>query len=148
MTDADLVRVTIDGNGDIIGKKKGGILEFLGIKYTHPFDRFGPSIVQTTWEGDIYATSSGPKCYGGPSEQNLDFLDLEASEDCLSLNIWTPAGGNDLPVLLYVHGGAFFFGTGSDPNLNGATLASEQNLIVVNINYRLTGFLKYLKNSF
>jgi carboxylesterase type B len=80
------------------------------------------------------------------------------SEDCLNLNIYLPSyvleeGSEPLPVLFYIHGGAFFTGTNDDGNLQGEYLAQEQNVIVVNINYRLAAFgyasklkIKYLKN--
>lgn len=90
----------------------------------------------------IKAQKFGPKCFGGTEDQNLGFNDEKlVSEDCLSLNIWRTANSIDepegLPVLVFIHGGAFFFGTGSDPKLNGENLALEQEVIVVTINYRL-----------
>lgn len=73
------------------------------------------------------------------------------SEDCLSLNIWTPATSGDefekLPVLVFIHGGAFFMGTGRDPRLNGERFAVEQNIIVVTINYRLGPWGFYFQNA-
>ena len=57
------------------------------------------------------------------------------------MNIWRTANSIDepegLPVLVFIHGGAFFMGTGRDPRLNGELLALEQEIIVVTINYRL-----------
>jgi para-nitrobenzyl esterase len=70
-------------------------------------------------------------------------VDGPVSEDCLYLNVWTPASARaHLPVLLWVHGGAFTSGSGSVPIYNGAALAA-QGLVVVTINYRLgaLGFL-------
>ena len=90
----------------------------------------------------IIAKKFGPKCFGGTEDQNLGFDDEKlVSEHCLSLNIWRTANSIEapegLPVLVFIHGGAFFFGTGSDPKLNGELLALEQEVIVVTINYRL-----------
>ena len=90
----------------------------------------------------IIAKQFGPKCFGGTEDQNLGFNDEKlVSEDCLSLNIWRTANSIDapegLPVLVFIHGGAYFMGTGSDPRLNGELLALEQEVVVVTINYRL-----------
>jgi len=67
-------------------------------------------------------------------------------EDCLSLNIWTPAGaapGASLPVMAFIHGGAFVAGTSANPLYDGAHLAANHNVILVSFNYRLgaLGFL-------
>src|SRR3546814_20351591 len=58
------------------------------------------------------------------------------SEDCLSLNIWAPEGAKDLPVFLWIHGGALVSGSGGDPLYDGSALA-KRGMIVVSINYRL-----------
>lgn len=68
------------------------------------------------------------------------------SEDCLYLNVWTPPGaaaGSALPVMVFVHGGAFITGSGSSPIYNGAYLAAADTVVVVTLNYRLgaLGFL-------
>lgn len=64
------------------------------------------------------------------------------SEDCLYLNIWTPASRPDRPrpVLVFVHGGSNVTGYTADPVYDGATLAREQDLVVVSVNYRLGPF--------
>jgi carboxylesterase type B len=67
-------------------------------------------------------------------------------EDCLSLNIWTPADAPPdaaLPVMAFIHGGAFVAGTSADPLYDGAHLAANHNVILVSFNYRLgaLGFL-------
>src|SRR4026208_2392228 len=66
------------------------------------------------------------------------------SEDCLSLNIWTPAGARNAPVFFWIHGGALSSGSGSDGLYDAAALASR-GLVVVSINYRLgvLGFLAH-----
>ncbi len=69
-------------------------------------------------------------------------------EDCLFLNVWAPAdvsAGDDMPVMVWVHGGAYIFGSGSQPLYNGKTLAAESRVIVVTINYRLgsLGFIDF-----
>jgi carboxylesterase type B len=67
-------------------------------------------------------------------------------EDCLSLNIWTPAGvapNAGLPVMVFIHGGSFVAGSGADPMYDGAYLAANQDVLLVTINYRL-GVLGFL----
>lgn len=66
-----------------------------------------------------------------------------ADEDCLFLNIWAPArasGGDPLPVMVWLHGGAYMLGSGSQPLYDGSVLAAESDVVVVTINYRLGAF--------
>ncbi|MDO8911795.1 MAG: carboxylesterase family protein [Phenylobacterium sp.] len=63
------------------------------------------------------------------------------SEDCLFLNIWTPAADSGRrPVLVFLHGGGFSFGSGASPILDGVNLASRQDVVVVTLNHRLNIF--------
>ena len=76
----------------------------------------------------------------------VDTLATGESEDCLYLNVWTPPGataGSRLPVMVFIHGGAFVIGHGSSPMYNGAYLAAADTVILVTLNYRLgaLGFL-------
>jgi len=69
------------------------------------------------------------------------------SEDCLTLNVWTPANrppGAKLPVMVWIHGGAYVFGSGGEP-YNGEKLAQAGNVVVVSFNYRLgaLGFMAH-----
>lgn len=69
---------------------------------------------------------------------------LKGNEDCLSLNIWSPAAdGRKRPVMFWIHGGGFLIGSGSVPMYDGANLSKNGDVVVVNINYRLgaLGFL-------
>jgi para-nitrobenzyl esterase len=67
---------------------------------------------------------------------------LEQSEDCLSLNVWSP-GGSDLPVLVWLHGGGFSSGSGGEAWYDGELLSRRGDMVVVTLNYRL-GALGYL----
>ena len=72
-------------------------------------------------------------------------LEAEASEDCLTLNVWTPAlDGQKRPVMVWIHGGAFIAGAASRPTTEGAILARRGDVVVVTINYRIgaLGFLE------
>jgi para-nitrobenzyl esterase len=68
-------------------------------------------------------------------------LDAEPqSEDCLFLNVWTPAIGGRRPVLVYIHGGAYNTGSGSSAVTDGARLATHGDIVVVTLNHRLNAF--------
>ena len=74
------------------------------------------------------------------------FHDPGPSEDCLTLNVWTPALGaaEPLPVMVWIHGGGFTVGSGSEPRYDGANLAAK-GIVVVTLNHRLNalGFLAH-----
>ena len=91
------------------------------------------------WEGVRDATTFGPRCVQGQIFADIVFKEL--SEDCLTLNIWTPAreAGDRLPVMVWIHGGGFQAGAGAEPRHDGMTFAGK-NVILVTINYRLGVF--------
>jgi len=72
---------------------------------------------------------------------DMNFRSNGMSEDCLYLNVWTPAksGRERLPVLVYFYGGGFIAGDGSEPRYEGASMASK-GIVTVTVNYRLTVF--------
>lgn len=96
-----------------------------GVKETK---KFGPRPMQTIVFGDMNSWSDG------------------VSEDCLYLNVWTPAKRNteDLPVLVYFFGGGFVAGDGAEPRYNGESMA-KKGIVAVTVNYRLNvfGFLAH-----
>ena len=68
-------------------------------------------------------------------------MEVSRSEDCLFLNIWSPgADGKKRPVMVWIHGGAFLFGSGSTPWYDGTQFAKHGDVVVVTINYRLNVF--------
>lgn len=82
--------------------------------------------------------------------QLLGRMNEPMSEDGLYLNIWSPAAdGKKRPVLFWIHGGAFLFGSGSFPWYDGTAFAKHGDVVVVTINYRMSvfGFL-YLGDAF
>ncbi|NKB60585.1 MAG: carboxylesterase family protein [Gammaproteobacteria bacterium] len=104
-------------------------------------NRWKPPVAKAVWSETFLATD-----YGAPCPQ----LGVKSySEDCLSLNIWTPTedvitnAGAGLPVMVFIYGGSFTSGDAATPMYNGAYIAASKNLIVVNLNYRLgaLGFL-------
>ncbi len=119
--------------GVVVGRAHDGVREFLGIPYaTAPRWRAPAGVAPWTVPRD--ATRRGPAC---PQPGHR-----VTAEECLNLNVWVP-DGEKLPVLVWIHGGAFFLGTGSDEIFDGARLARRAHAIVVTINYRLgaLGFL-------
>jgi para-nitrobenzyl esterase len=96
------------------------------------------------WQGVRDATTFGPRCLQGQIFADIVFKEL--SEDCLTLNIWTPAksAGDQLPVMVWIHGGGFQAGAGAEPRHDGEAFA-RKNVVLVTINYRLGvfGFLSH-----
>jgi para-nitrobenzyl esterase len=96
------------------------------------------------WQGVRDGTEFGPRCLQGQIFADIVFKEL--SEDCLTLNIWTPAKNATarLPVMVWIHGGGFQAGAGAEPRHDGAAFA-RKNIVLVTINYRLGvfGFLSH-----
>ena len=98
----------------------------------------------TPWSGIRDATAFGPRCMQQPLYSDMQFRSPPPSEDCLYLNVWTPAKldhtpKKKLPVLVYIYGGGFQAGDSSEKRYDGAALA-KQGIVVVTINYRLGVF--------
>ncbi len=139
------------GKGKLEGAQKDDLLVFRGIPFAQPPVgklRFrGPRPVEA-WSGARDAKSVGPRSMQVPRElferlfgrpRNEPPID----EDCLYLNVWTPSTDGRRPVMVWIHGGGFTIGAGSEPLYNGKYLASQGDVVVVTINYRLgaLGFL-------
>ncbi len=115
---------------------------FRGLPYAAPpvaENRWREPQPAVSWAGVRMADRAAPRCVQRGFAPGAD--QPQTSEDCLYLNVWTPAATPAalLPVLVWVHGGGFFAGTGSDAATNGANLASH-GAVVVTINYRLGAF--------
>ncbi|TPG46574.1 carboxylesterase family protein [Sphingomonas glacialis] len=96
------------------------------------------------WSGTLKAKAFAPRCMQQPLYSDMQFRSPSPSEDCLYLNIWTPAKISQaatglLPVLIYFHGGGFVAGDGSEKRYDGAALAAR-GIVVVTVNYRLGMF--------
>jgi len=141
------VRLT---DGVVEGIKMRGqhkdIRVFRGIPYAAPpvgEFRFREPQPVARWAGALKARQFGPRCMQAPvtGAAKPDFRSKEMSEDCLYLNVWTPASNADakLPVLVYFHGGGFVSGDGSEPRYDGTAMASR-GVIAVTVNYRLGVF--------
>jgi len=114
---------------------------FKGIPYAAPPVgplRWKPPVPMAPWEGTRKAIEFGPACVQPkPTLSNIyEGLPMPVSEDCLSLNVWSPKDAKKAPVLVWIHGGALWGGANRDPLQDGARLA-RQGIVVVSINYRL-----------
>ncbi len=136
--------------GRVHGAVQHGLSVYRGIPYAQPPTgdlRFRVARAHPGWGDVLDCGSFGPIAPQIPNEA-LDALvggaPQEQSEDCLYLNVWTP-GADDAarPVMVWIHGGAFTIGSGSDGLYDGAMLAERGDVVVVTINYRLgaLGFL-------
>jgi para-nitrobenzyl esterase len=126
-----------------------GVRSFKGIPFAAPPVgklRWSPPQPVKPWSGERSADEFGPKCMQTGQPGDVDPLNPLMSEDCLYLNVWTPAKSADdrLPVMVWIYGGGFKIGSGSEPWYNGAHLA-KKGVIVVTVNYRLDvfGFLSH-----
>jgi len=94
-----------------------------------------------SWTGVRQATEFGPRCIQGHVFDDMVFRDNGPSEDCLYLNVWTPATSSQarLPVMVWVYGGGFEAGSTSEPQQDGENLA-KKGVVVVSMGYRLGVF--------
>jgi para-nitrobenzyl esterase len=130
--------------GKVEGKTSGALRIFLGIPYAAPPVgplRWKPPQPAAKWKGVRQATEFGSHCMQPKLFGDMIFRDPGISEDCLTLNVWTPARGKKakLPVMVWIYGGGFTAGGSSEPRQDGASLAGH-GVVVVSMNYRLNIF--------
>nr|WP_317194644.1 carboxylesterase family protein [Algoriphagus lutimaris] len=133
-------------NGIIEGSydTKSGIQKFFGIPFAKaPVGELRWKAPQPldNWSGIKKTIQFGPRAVQAPVFGDMDFKSEGLSEDCLYLNVWTPADRNtkNLPVLVYFYGGGYVAGDGSEPRYNGEAMA-QKGIVVVTVNYRLNIF--------
>lgn len=129
-------------SGRVEGISRDGVLEFRGIPYARPPVgplRFRAPRREEPWSGIRSAIEFGPSAPQRPLTLPLPGMDVgSCDEDCLTLNVTLPATeGAKRPVLVWIHGGGFVIGAGSQPLYDGAALARRGDVVVVTINYRL-----------
>jgi len=128
---------TIEG----VATSNPGVRVFKGIPYAAPPVgelRWKEPQPVVKWTGTRKADQFGPRCTQPKVSAYMMFRDSGNSEDCLYLNVWTPAksASDKLPVIFWIHGGSFLSGASSEPQHDGEVLATR-GVIVVSINYRL-----------
>jgi para-nitrobenzyl esterase len=145
-TSGERFRVLETTHGQLRGRVQAGLAEFKGVHYgasTGGANRFLPPQPVRAWSGVRDAIR-----LGNQSPQFNDdlpyWLDSSpASEDCLVLNVWAPATAgrsSRLPVMVWLHGGGWRFGSAGAPGYDGANIAREGNVVTVGINHRLNIF--------
>jgi para-nitrobenzyl esterase len=123
-----------------------GIRAFKGIPYAAPPTgalRWKAPQPAAAWTGVRKGDAFGARCPQVKVWDDIVFRDA-MSEDCLYLNVWAPADAKKLPVMVWIHGGGFIAGSGSEPRQDGERLAGK-GVVVVNLNYRMGvfGFLSH-----
>ena len=132
--------------GQLQGVALDGGVAFRGVPFAAPPVgplRWRPPAPAASWNGVRDATKSGLPC----AQPDLGWNGVKvtgSSEDCLTLNVWAPTAAHGLPVMVWIHGGAFQGGSGVDPMFDGAALM-KHGVVVVTLNYRLgvLGFLAH-----
>lgn len=147
--------------GRVRGSRRDGVNVFLGVPYgadTSGKNRWLPPKPVIAWSGVQEATVFGPappqvNPMGAPMQEETDLLQKGPfGEDCLRLNIYTPAVGESSgkrAVMVWFHGGGFAAGSGNAASYDGVNLARKQDVVLVSVTHRLNhfGFL-YLGDAF
>jgi para-nitrobenzyl esterase len=152
VANADSLVVKI-ATGKVHGKtlSEGKVRAFEGIPYAAPPTgdmRWKDPQPAKPWTGERDATKFGPHCAQGHFFDDMVFQDNGMSEDCLSLNVYTPANvktSAKLPVMFWIHGGGYTGGGSDEPRHNGDFMPLK-NVVLVTINYRL-GVFGFLSTS-
>lgn len=135
---APVVRVA---QGVLAGTANGAVESYKGVPYATPpvgALRWRMPQPPESWDGERLATDYGTICIQPPSNGDPGVGPLPMSEDCLTLNVWTPEGRSDepLPVMVWIHGGGLNNGSGTAALYDGTNLA-KRGVVVVTVNYRL-----------
>ena len=137
-------------SGKLRGLRRDGVFTFKGIPYGQPtggVNRFMPPIAATPWTGVRDALDYGaraPQNERPSAAPHVAWIrdTRPASEDCLVLNVFTPAlkDGARRPVMVYIHGGGFISGSSGATGIDGSNLAKNGDVVVVSMNHRLNVF--------
>ncbi|KAF8436711.1 Alpha/Beta hydrolase protein [Terfezia claveryi] len=135
--------------GTIIGRKgrlNPTVHEYLGIPYAKSPTgtlRFAPPVRLPNQKTPITAKEFGLSCPSQPvgAPANIPFIfTAPEGEDCLSINIWTKPGRNNAPVLVWLYGGGFIFGTSNNILYDGTQFAANNDVVIASLNYRTNVF--------
>jgi para-nitrobenzyl esterase len=128
-------------SGPVAGTSEGGLAVFRGIPYAAPpigARRWLPPSPVEPWAEVREATQFGPACPQDPDPHEME-EGTPTSEDCLYLNVWTPATSGAAPVMVFIHGGGFTAGSTRDPWYDGAAFAGR-GVVLVTLQYRIGPF--------
>ncbi|MEV0595801.1 carboxylesterase/lipase family protein [Nonomuraea cavernae] len=136
-------RIIDTTSGKVRGFERDGCEIHLGIPYAEPpfgAGLFQPPRPRAPWQGVRDCTAYGPIVPQPPMP--VMPWPAEPGEDCLSVNVWSPAGASGLPVMVWFHGGAYMYGSGAESLYDGGAFARD-GVVLVTLNYRLgaLGFL-------
>ena len=149
--ETDIFPVAETADGKIRGLKSGGIFVFKGVPYgasTDGANRFRRPQPVKRWTGIRDCLDYGSISPQVPADKRRDYADLIMNdlqpggmgEDCLVLNLWTPALTGKRPVLVRFHGGGFYGGSSNSPGGDGEMLARFGDCVVITVNHRLSAF--------
>lgn len=148
-TSATAIRTIKCPAGTVLALADGDVVRARGIRYATA-ERFAPPVAEAESTAEIEALAPAPACIQPIDPLGILRVDalagLEQSEDCLRVSVTAPAdavAGEDLPVLVWIHGGAYRNGAADSPLHDPAPLVREQRVVVVTVGYRL-GALGYL----
>lgn len=130
--------MVVTKDGPVAGTMESGVSVFRGIPYAAPpvgERRFLPPAPLQKWTAPRDATGLGPACVQSPDEHEMA-KGTPTSEDCLTLNVWTPSTQGNKPVIVFIHGGGFTSGSACDPWYDGSALA-RRDAVVITIQYRI-----------
>ncbi|MEZ0541123.1 carboxylesterase/lipase family protein [Fibrella arboris] len=132
-------------NGTLEGvQETGGLRSFKGVPFAQPPVgdlRWREPMPPKNWTGVRKADHFGPRAMQRAIFGDMNFRSDGVKEDCLYLNVWTPASSakEKLPVLVYFYGGGYIAGDGSEPRYDGESMA-RQGIVTITVNYRLGVF--------
>jgi para-nitrobenzyl esterase len=136
--------VVVTSSGPVRGDSEAGVLVFRGMRFAQPpvgSLRFGPPVEPKAWTEVRSALDFAPACPQLVSIDPTENNNSVQSEDCLAVNVWTPAAdGKKRPVMVFIHGGAFIEGSARNTGYDGAALAQRGDLVIVSLQYRLGPF--------
>ena len=145
-------RVIQTQSGSVRGVFRNGVSTWLGIPYAAPpigEARWQPPRPVSSWSGIRDCVQLGDMAQQPETSLFPKIEGVERSEDCLTLNVWSPEtdrrSGAPLPVMVWIHGGGFILGSSAQPLYNSEHLARSGQVVVVTINYRLgvLGFMDF-----
>lgn len=149
MPETDLSSPISITSGQLRGRRRDSIVEYLGVPYAAPPERFVLPQPRASWAGVFDASDRGPAAPHKVGEvPEIDGVALVGSGsdggdgDYLRVNVWAPENATDAPVMVWIHGGGFVVGSKDAPVSDGTSFA-QSGVVCIAINYRMgiDGFL-------